>query len=279
MARSLAWFPTLALLAAPSCRKTHAPSSPTHLDASRVAVPRPKGPDRFANDNEALTIAARYLPENPVILEAGAFHGETTTAMAQRWPEATVYAFEPVPQLFAIVKRNTTGFPHVHASDLALSDKVGTAVFHVSTMAGQPDTPIGSSSLLEPSRHREAFPWVKFDKEITVSTTTIDAWARREGVKKIDFIWLDVQGYEYPILKASPAILKTVKAMMTEMEFAELYKSQALLAEIEAWLDAQGFSLVATDFAADAPTRTNLKNRSPSSWYGNGIFVRKPSGS
>lgn len=44
---------------------------------------------------------ARYLPKNPVTLEAGAHNGSDTVEMIELWPTATIYAFEPVPVLLA----------------------------------------------------------------------------------------------------------------------------------------------------------------------------------
>jgi 2-O-methyltransferase len=234
-----------------------------------------KTTERFTGDEQALAIAARFLPANPVILEAGSYHGETSLAMMKRWPSATVYGFEPVPELFEIVKKNTAAWKNIHPSDLALSDKVGQAVFHLSAMEGQPDTSLGSGSLLEPSHHREGFPWVKFDKTITVTTTTIDEWAKANQVNRIDFIWLDIQGAEFAVLKAAPRIMKTVKVVVAEVEFLELYKGQGLYAEMRPWFEAQGFEEVATDFAPAAPQTADLKKREGTSWYGNSIFVRK----
>jgi FkbM family methyltransferase len=263
----------LSCFVATSCRRTHAPTAQA---TQAAAMPRTDGIDHFSDDEGALAIAARYLPKNPAILEAGAYHGETTGLMARHWPEATIYAFEPVPRLFEIVKHSTAQFPNVHVSDLALSDKVGTATFHISTMEGQPEVSLGSGSLLDPALHKQSYPWVEFTRDITVSTTTIDDWAKAKKIRSVDFIWLDVQGYEFPILKASPAILGTVSVVMTELEFIELYKGQALYSQIKAWFEAQGFALVATDFPLDAPNKASLKNKSRSPWYGNGIFVRRP---
>ena len=230
---------------------------------------------RFHGDMQALALAARYLPSQPVILEAGAYHGETSLEMVKRWPQATLYSFEPVPELLAIVKKNTAAFANIHVSELALSDQNGTAVFHMSEMEGKPDESLGSGSLLEPSHHREGFPWVKFEKTITVTTTTIDAWAKQSGVAKIDFIWLDIQGTEFPVLKAATNIMKTVKVVITEVEFVEMYKGQALFAEMKPWFEAQGFELVAADFAPDAPSKADLKTRKALTWYGNAFFARR----
>ena len=255
----------LLLVAAPACKKKAV--EPVARLAERAL-------EHFGNDDQSLAIAARFLPSNPVIVEAGSYHGETALEMVRRWPAATIYSFEPVPELFAIVQENTRAFKAIHPSDLALSDKVGTAVFHLSAMEGKPDASLGSGSLLEPSHHLEGFPWVKFENVITVSTTTLDAWASFNHVPSIDFIWLDVQGAEFTVLKAAPVILKTVKVIMAEVEFVELYKGQSLYAEMRPWLEARGFVLVATDFAAAAPTVASLKRRNGTSWYGNAIFVR-----
>ena len=270
----------LALIAALACQKgpTMAPMSAAKPVKAVEAPAKPaKASNSFANDAEALAMAARYLPAKPVILEAGSYDGQTALAMVKRWPDATVYSFEPVPELFAIVKKNTAPFPNIHASDLALSDKAGTAVFHLSAMQGKPDTSLGSGSLLEPSHHLEGFPWIKFDKTITVTTTTMDDWAKAHRVKKIDFLWLDVQGAEFPILKAAPHIMKSVTVVMTEVEFLEMYKGQALYAEMKPWFEAQGFEQVAADFDSSAPKQANLKTRRATSWYGNALFARKES--
>jgi len=43
---------------------------------------------------------AKYLPVNPVIIEAGAYIGNDTLEMSKVWPKGRIYAFEPVPMLY-----------------------------------------------------------------------------------------------------------------------------------------------------------------------------------
>jgi len=230
---------------------------------------------RFSADFESLQFVVDYLPKNPVVLEGGSYHGESALEIIKRWPGATVYSFEPVPELFEIVKKNTAPHKNIHPFSLALGDRVGTALFHMSAMEESPNVASASGSLLEPSHHLEGFPNVKFEKTIDVQVTTIDEWAKANGVEKLDFMWLDLQGVEFPVMKGAPRIMKTVKAIMTEVEFLELYKGQALFAEMKPWLEAQGFQMVATDFDPEAPKQADLKTRRGTSWYGNAVFARK----
>ncbi len=43
---------------------------------------------------------ARFLPKDPIIVEAGAHVGLDTIEISRQWPKANRYAFEPVPDVF-----------------------------------------------------------------------------------------------------------------------------------------------------------------------------------
>lgn len=183
----------------------------------------------------------QFLPNNPIIVEAGAHIGRDTLKMSTLWPDAHIYAFEPVPELFAQLKERTAAQPNVHAFNLALSDTRGTATLHVSSGAST-----AASSLLEPLEYVKERPNVLFHL-ITVPTTTLDAWAFAERLDRIDFLWLDMQGYELKVLKASPTILATVKAILIEASLTERFKENPLYDEIRTWLEAQGFRAIKQD--------------------------------
>jgi 2-O-methyltransferase len=177
-----------------------------------------------------------FLPENPVILEAGAHKGRDTVELAKMWPEGTIHAFEPVPDLFKKLKTNTRKCQNVLCYQLALGDLTGTDKMHISTGASD-----GSSSLLPPKKHLAIFPSVFFDKKIQVSILTLDDWARENNIKSIDFLWLDLQGMELKVLKSGCSILKTVNAIYSEVSSIEGYENQNLYSELQAWLEEQGF--------------------------------------
>lgn len=198
----------------------------------------------------------KYLPNNPVILDAGAHNGRTTLELVQIFPESTVYAFEPVPVLFKQLQSNAKSCSNIKCYQLALGEKEGTAVFHVSQGRGD-----GSSSLLKPKDHLNQFPDVKFNRNIFVNVNTLDNWAQREGVDRIDFLWLDMQGAEYAMMKASPQIMSTVKAIYTEFSLTELYENCPLYPEYKKWLESLGFEEVYKELIHET--------------FGDALFVRK----
>lgn len=212
--------------------------------------------------HQALEHIKKYLPENPVIIEAGAFDGKETLKMAAQWPHAIIHAFEPVPELFEKLTTTTAHLSNIHTYQLALSDKTGTATLFVAEKPEKPGKTSQASSLLKP-KERLAHSSIIFPSTIEVPTITLDDWAKTYAISHVDFIWLDVQGYELNILKAAPKIVSQLKALFVEVEFIEAYENQYLYADVKSWLETQGFEMVGKDFA-DTPT-----------WFfGNALFVR-----
>jgi len=58
---------------------------------------------------------------------------------------------------------------------------------------------------------------------------------------RVDFIKLDVQGYELAVLQGAEDALRGAVAVHTEVEFVEMYKGQPLFADVDAHLRARGF--------------------------------------
>lgn len=181
----------------------------------------------------------QFLPKNPVILEAGAHVGVDTVEMAHMWPGSTIYAFEPVPILYHQLVSATSNLSNVRCYELALGSQTGKAQFYVSS-----GTSNASSSLLKPKDHLIQHPLVTFNETIEVKTQTLDEWAEHHGVDRIDFMWLDMQGYELTMLKASPKIMRTVSVIFLEVSREELYYGTSLFNEVNAWLTSQGFRYI-----------------------------------
>jgi len=186
----------------------------------------------------------RYLPSDPVIVEAGAYTGADTVELAKIWPAGRIFAFEPLPSLMARVKARTAKHTNIVPCELALSDRRGEAMMHISGGASD-----ASSSLRPPKVTKQTHPHITWDQSITVQTATLDQWAQEKQIDHVDFLWLDMQGHELAALKAAPRIMATVKVIVTEVFLKELYEGAPLYAEVRAWLEGQGFEVVSEKIA------------------------------
>ncbi|HKY99978.1 MAG TPA: FkbM family methyltransferase [Rhabdochlamydiaceae bacterium] len=187
----------------------------------------------------------QFLPVDPVIVEAGAHEGSDTVKLSRFWKGGKVFAFEPSPDVYTTLRKRVAKRKNVKTCSVALGDKVGTAKFFPSQKASEVNIKCNAQgSLLPPSEKNWSWPQIGFGKPILVRVTTLDAWAKNEKIEKVDFLWLDMQGFELAMLKASPEILKTVKVIQIEVSKKAFYENTPLADEVQSWLEAQGFSMV-----------------------------------
>jgi FkbM family methyltransferase len=214
----------------------------------------------------ALALVEKILPKNPVILEAGAFDGTDTVSMSQLWSDSTIYAFEPVPEIYNWLTNKTSNCNNVRCFGIALSNKVGYQDFFLSEDPNNPGVSFQSGSLLEPKEHLK-YSHIQFNKKMIVPTITIDCWAEIYGVDHVDMMWLDMQGMELEVLRASPKILATVKVVCMEVEFVEAYAGQGMYEDVKKFMEESGFLEYAKNF--DAPGKGGW------GWFGDVVFVRQ----
>jgi 2-O-methyltransferase len=171
--------------------------------------------------------------DDPIIVEVGANCGQTTVEMLKAMPRATIYAFEPDPRAIAKFRAAIT-HPSVHLYECAIGAVNGTTSFHQSSGGEDlPDYSKGwdqSGSIRRPNSHLKVWPWVKFERQITVPIMTLDAWSELHHVAKADFIWADVQGAESDLVEGAARFLRSSRYLYTEYSNDEWYEGQITLA-------------------------------------------------
>lgn len=215
------------------------------------------------NSHKTVEVIKPFLPDNPVIVEAGAFDGNDTNKMALQWPAGTIHAFEPVPEIYERLLNNTSTFTNITYHPFALSDHNGQSEFYISERPNKPGIASQAGSLHKPKERLSKSPLI-FPRTTTVSTITLDQWAYENAVSKIDLLWLDTQGHELAILKAAPHMIKNIKVVLAEVSFIESYEGQPKYEDVVAWMAEQGFEHVGRDFADTT-----------SFFFGNALFVKK----
>jgi FkbM family methyltransferase len=191
-------------------------------------------------------------PEGLVIFDIGACEAEDSIKYSRLFPDSVIFSFEPLPQNVAGAKKNLNDYNvhNVRFVNKALSDKKGTAELFVSS--GQPDDMPESdwdygnksSSLLSPDNVGIVAGFIKFNKKISVETTTLDVFCSENRIRKIDFIHMDVQGAELIVLTGASGSLNFIKAIWLEVSTVQLYKGQPLADDIEKFMHSNDFIMV-----------------------------------
>lgn len=215
------------------------------------------------NSHKALDVIKPFLPDNPIIVEVGAFDGHDTKKMVSQWPNGIIHAFEPVPEIYDRLVTNTSMLNNVHRYPVALSNHTGNAEFYVSEKPNKPGIASQAGSLYKPKERLHHSPLI-FPRMTSVPTITLDQWADENGITTIDLLWLDTQGHELAILQAAPKMIEHIKVVFAEVSFIESYEGQPLYKDVVAWMEQHGFEQIGRDFV----DTTN-------SFFGNALFVRK----
>ena len=185
-----------------------------------------------------------------LILDIGSCDGLDSIKYSFLFPNATIYAFEPIVNNQELIKKNLKKYnvSNIIIEDKALSNEVGQATFYLSS--GRPDDiddsldwDFGnkSSSLLPPAKTKDVLPWLEFKDEIKVKTTTLYEFIKSNGFDIVDFIHMDVQGAELLVLEGALTYINSIKMIWLEVENMELYKNQPLKSDVEIYLSSKGF--------------------------------------
>ncbi|MDD2878315.1 MAG: FkbM family methyltransferase [Acidiphilium sp.] len=150
--------------------------------------------------NHKLLEAAKTLPRNFTYLDVGANIGATALAIAALFPEATIFAFEPVPTNLAHLRQNIASnrIENCHVIASAIGDARSTVTI----------TDNGPwSAILEKS------------SGVKVPVITLDDFCRQSlGTRKVDLLKIDVEGYEPKVLRGAARTLREMRPLLV-MEF------------------------------------------------------------
>jgi FkbM family methyltransferase len=188
-------------------------------------------------------IPARYilreLPSNPVIVDAGAHIGIDSQYFASKFPQGQIFSVEPVNEIFQALSIRMNDYKNSTLVKVGLAKISGIASINLSS--GESDA---SSSLLVPKDHLAHHPNVYFKDSEQIEVQTLDDFIAFNGIKMIDLLWLDLQGMEPAVLRASPSALKKIRLIHTEVSFVETYQGVELFREFNSFFVSHGFKLL-----------------------------------
>ena len=107
------------------------------------------------------------------------------------------------------------------------------------------------------------------------STVTLDEYCETTGLWP-DFLTMDIQGAEYEVLQGGPKALRTLLAIVTEVEFKQIYQGQKLFADIDALLKTASFQFI--KLYSPQYWRLNPGDGTKTLTVAEALFMRSPEG-
>lgn len=169
----------------------------------------------FIEEIYAFTTENNY----PVIIDCGANIGLSCIYFKRFHPQSKIIAFEPDPQIYEVLKfnLNSFGMSDIQVSNTAIWSEESTLSFFKEGAFSGRIAKIGDKNLIE------------------VKTTRL----RDLLEEKIDFLKIDIEGAEYPVIKDCQDLLKNVERIF--IEYHSHYQEEQNLHNILAILAQSGF--------------------------------------
>jgi FkbM family methyltransferase len=177
--------------------------------------------------------------EDAVIVDIGAHRGffsifcDTYTG-----GKSTIYALEPEPSNFRKLTDNlginhcTKVLPH----NIAVSGETGTQQLYISKSVNH--------SLI---RLQEDHPYIDQDTSITIQTTSLLDFIKKENLSRIDFLKIDCEGCEYEMLLNSDSSCFDYISTIS-MEFHDIHSPEYNVHKLVTHLKRHGYEIVRYEF-------------------------------
>ena len=186
----------------------------------------------------------KYKEDTCTLAQVGAHFGQEIPLLIESQIDK-IYLFEPLEEALEVLTKKIQDSDNITLFPFALGNENSNKEMHYSdNNSGQ------SSSMLEPNLHKVLQPKIKFQKKITIEVRKFSDLS----LENIDFLIVDVQGYELEVLKGFSNKLQDVKYIFTEINRNYLYEDNVLISELDDFLKNKGFIRTWTSWrTADMP--------------------------
>jgi FkbM family methyltransferase len=171
----------------------------------------------FSGEKWMIRNVLKKLGSNLIVFDVGANVGKYSQALIDnRLDLEKVYAFEPSQRTFQTLTRNLGGHQQVNFINSGLSDRAGQMeLYDKSGDNGNGSHASLSKDIFSDVYHSET-------TQSMVAITTVDAFCEEHGIHRIDFMKIDVEGYELHVLLGAQKMLGEKRIRAIQFEFTHL---------------------------------------------------------
>lgn len=143
-----------------------------------------------------------------VFFDAGTNVGEYCKILKNQFEKSIIYSFEALPSTYEILLENVQTSKSIICINKALGSQKGDRSIYTDG-AGS-----GLSSFLP-----NQFVTNKKLEKVTASITTIDSFCKDNNIKQIDFLKIDVEGFELEVLQGAEKMITDGNVLNIQFEF------------------------------------------------------------
>lgn len=151
---------------------------------------------------------------NIKLFDVGANEGWYSLELVKKFKnnKVEIFSFEPSKHTYNLLKNNVEKYKNISAINIGFSNSIGKKKLFLDN----------EGSLLASFYQRDLSDYnILMKKDEDVIVTTIDTFCLENGIDKIDFLKIDVEGHELNVLLGAERMLKNNKIDYIQFEFGE----------------------------------------------------------
>lgn len=188
-----------------------------------------------------LFLSQNVALKDPIIFDVGSHKGKLAGLMNDLYKNSLVYCFEPNELLNKNLKKNGK---NIYVYNYAIGEKTEekNIIIHKIDLTNTLSQ-INENSFYLKIKNFISGKSNKNDNYKKVKVISLDDFCKTKEIKNIDFLKIDVEGYEYKVLLGAKDIIKNVKYIMIEIQKNDMYKDYSK-ENIENFLKENDFILI-----------------------------------
>lgn len=208
---------------------TSSPATPRGNRRQRIGFALYAGASRLDWAEPEIRGLAQVVSPGDTVLDVGAALGMYTIPLAYlTGPTGRVFSVDPQPRNFHVVRflRALTGVKGSTIRRVAFGPAAGESSIAVPMIFGLPIFGHGhiSDGVVETSKHRIVHTPTPVD--------TIDEWVERDGIERLSFIKVDVEGFEPSVIEGARGVIDRDRpALLLEIEDRRLVRYGRMTAD------------------------------------------------
>jgi FkbM family methyltransferase len=189
--------------------------NPWTNDELKLNLFRHKGYWFYRQDRENLTmnLFATHIKQGGTVVEVGGHIGFITQYFSRLVGErGGVYVFEPGSNNLRYLRTNTEKLRNVRIVEKAVSNSPGQLTFYEDDITGQNNSLLPDYGNLDAVARSHGLNAKRTPRAVDV--TTLDMFLRD---KSVDFLKMDIEGYELQALQGAVNVLSKINKLMVEV--------------------------------------------------------------
>ena len=177
-------------------------------------------------------LSRKVFLKEPIIFDVGSHEGKLVKLMNDLYENATIYCFEPNKSMNESLKKVGK---NIKVYNFALGSKNEVKNFLINQ--------IDLTNTLSKINQDSIYLKIKDYSYKKIKVISLKHFCNKKKIKYIDFLKIDVEGFEYKVLLGAKHFIKNVKFIMLEIQKNNMYSDYSKQ-KIEKILKKNNFKLI-----------------------------------